>query len=254
MSGLSAYQRLLLIVQAAALLSLIIRLIWDGLHRSYPFFLSLLIAQAAQSAIPFAIRHNTDLYGYLFLITETLIVCFYALVVLELYSVVLGDLKGIASVARTYTRFALGAALLISVLLLAIERNPVSLMAKFYIFERAIVSSLLLFVFLITAFLVYFPIPLNRNVIVYSIGYAFYFLGKGATLFARNLGFAKSATMSNLFLTASTLCLLFWLMFLNRQGEKKAFVIGHRWDPGEDARLLKQIDDLNQTLLRTARK
>ena len=254
MSGLSAYQQFLLIFQVLALLSLIVRLFWTKLQRVYPIFFCLLIAELAQTIIPFAIKHASDLYGDLFLVTETVIVCLYALVLLELYSVVLHDLTGIALLAHKYTRFAVGAAMLISALLLAVERAPTSRMSKFFTFERAIVFSLLLFVFLITVFLVYYPIPLNRNVIVYSIGYAFYFFAKGATLFARNLGLAKSATMSNLFLTGSTLCLLFWLLFLNRQGEKKSVVIGHRWNRGEETRLKMQIEAINRSLLRTARK
>ena len=254
MSGISSYQHSLLILQVVALLSLVVRLLWNGLRTSYPIFFYFLIIEAIQLLIPFAINYRTDLYGHLFLVTETLIICLYALVVLELYSIILQDLSGIAGLARLYTRIALGAAILASILLLSFESSPSNRMAKFFTFERAIVSSLLLFVFLITAFLVYYPIPLNRNVIVYSIGYAFYFLCKATVLFARNLGLAGNVIVSNTLLGVSTLCLLFWLFFLDRKGERKTFVIGHRWDRGEEARLLKQIEGINSSLLRTARK
>jgi hypothetical protein len=58
-----------------------------------------------------------------------------------------------------------------SLVLLRVERAPVSVIGYFFECERSIISSLVIFVLLTMLFLVYYPVPLNRNVIAYSIGY-----------------------------------------------------------------------------------
>lgn len=254
MPGLRSYVEIVLLVEALALAGLVLRLWSAGLQRVYPIFFCFVVAETIQLLVPYLISLKQVWYGYVFVVSEAVIVCFYALIVLELYSKIFGSLTGIASTARRYVRMALAAAIIISLLLLGLERTPVTLVNRFFIFERAIISSLVLFVFLITVFLLYYPIPLNRNVIVYSIGYAFYFLCKAASLFARNSGFAKTSFVSDIWLTVSTLCVLFWIIFLNRKGEKTAVVFGHRWDRGDEARLLRQLEAINASLLRTTRK
>ena len=254
MPGLRSYVDVLLLIETLALLGLIVRVLSAGVQRVYPFFFCFVVAETVQLLVPYLINLKQVWYGYTFVVSEAVIVCFYALIVLELYSKILGSLAGIASTARRYVRVALAAAIIISLLLLRLETTPATLVNRFLIFERAIISSLVIFVLLITVFLVYYPIPLNRNVIVYSIGYAFYFACKAASLLARNLGFAKTSFVSNIWLTVSTLCIVFWMIFLNREGEKKSVVFGHRWDRGDEARLLQQLEAINASLLRSTRK
>jgi hypothetical protein len=195
--------------------------------------------------------HN--LYRQLFLGTESIIVCMYALVVLELYSLVFRQLPGIATVSRRYIRVALGVAILAAILLLQLEQTPTTNLTRFYTFECAIVTSLILFVFLITIFLFYYPIPLNRNVIYYSIGYAVYFTSKALALFLRNTGLEWDRYFSLTMLVVSTSCLVFWAWRISRAGEQKTVVIGHRWSRRDEQHLLEQLESINSSLLR-ARK
>src|SRR5205085_5080812 len=133
------------------------------------------------------VGYGTVAYGYVWMAAEALVLCFYTLIVLEGYSTVLRDLEGIASISRRYIQITIGGAVLIALLLLGLERSPKTVFGYFYALDRAVVSSLLVFVLLITVFLVYYPIPLSRNVIVYSVGYAVYFLTKATALFVRNV-------------------------------------------------------------------
>jgi hypothetical protein len=49
-------------------------------------------------------------------------------------------------------------------------------------------------------------------------------------------------------------CLLFWLFALNRRGESRTLVVGHQWNPGDEQRLLAQLEAINDSLLRSGRK
>lgn len=253
MPGLLYFEKPLLFLQALALAGIVIRMVSSGLYRVYKLFFGYLIVLFAQLFIPVLVQRRTNLYGYLYLSVEALIICFYALIVLELYTLVLKDLHGIATVARRYIRVALGVAILASILILELERLPTSILAKFYLFERPIVSSLVFLVLLITAFLFYYPIPLSRNVIYYSLGYACYFTAKAAAIFIRNTGREWDYVFSQAMLAVSTACLLFWMVVLTKEGLTRTTVFGHKWDPGDDLRLVRQLQSFNASLLR-ARK
>src|ERR1700752_3339606 len=117
MPGLPSYQKLMLAVQVLLLALLVVRLYKDRLYRVYPFFFYFLIAETVQSVCPFLVTYGTWVYRDVFLVSQTIIIGFFTLVVLELLSIVFRDLKGIASIARTYTSVAIGIAVLISALL-----------------------------------------------------------------------------------------------------------------------------------------
>jgi hypothetical protein len=254
MFRLPPFQLFLLIAQTAILLVLVARLWWTGLHRTYSYFFVYLLLVLFQIAALAVVPFDSKFYRYFWVASEALIVCFYALIVLELYSIVLRDLAGIASLARRYIQAGIAVAILISMLLLAFEKTPQGPVSATLIFERAIASSLVIFVLLITAFLLYYPVPLHRNVIVYSIGYSVYFLLKAAARFIENYSHRWYAEVSTLIVGVSTVCLLFWMAGLTRAGERKTLVLGHRWDPADEERLLSQLKAINASLMRSARK
>ena len=258
-------QQFLLFLQTAALVGLAVRMWWAGLARIYVYFFSYLVLALLQTAVLAAVgfggggtssatRQSSVAYGYAWMASEGVIVCSYALVVLECYANVLRNLAGIASVSRRYVKITLAVSILIALLLLGLEKAPTTIFGYFYAFQRAVVSSLVVFVLLITAFLAYYPVPLSRNVIVYSVGYALYFLTKAAALFVRNLGHRWDRPLGDLLIGVSTSCLLFWLFTLNPRGETKTVVIGHKWHTGDEERLLSQLKEINASLSRAARK
>jgi hypothetical protein len=174
---------------------------------------------------------------------------------LELYSIVLRDLAGIASASRRYIKITLALAIGFSALLLVFEKTPGSTVARFLIFERVAVSSLVVFVILISVFLLYYPIHLSRNAVVYSIGYAFYFLIKAAALFISNVDNRWLRQFDTLRIVAATACLLFWTFALSRRGESGAAItLGHHWKPEDEERVLSRLQAINASLLRAGRK
>lgn len=249
-------------VEGLACSTLVIRFLIAGLYHAYRFFFIYLIAYSVQLVGPFFFKMGTQAYATFFFSTESLIVFLYVLIALELYSLILRDLKGIATVARRFIHAAIAISILFSLLLLGIEGTPKDQVAGsfrnvaiFFSFERPIVSSLLFFVFFITGFLFYYPIPLNRNVIHYTIGYAIYFSSKATMLLFSNTGHWQSwnRVMSIVMLAVSAGCLLFWLFALTREGEIKPRLPGGNWTKDKENRVLGKLAELNVSLLR-ARK
>jgi hypothetical protein len=237
-------------VEAVASASLVVRFLFAGLYQVYRFFFVYLIVFCIQVIGQFFIRPRTDAYALFFFATEGTIVCLYAFVTLELYSLILREARGIATVARQYIRIAIAVAILFSVLLLGLEQTPKSYISSFFSFERPIVSSLIFFVLLITAFLIYYPVPLNRNVINYTIGYAIYFASKAILLLFNNTGQYWKWMLSMVMLSVSTACLIFWLFALTRAGETKQKTAGPAWEKGDRERMLNKLAEINANLLR----
>jgi hypothetical protein len=254
MHGFPFDHRILDVAQALALLCLVVRLWWTELYRVYVFFFCYLLLGLLQSSVLAFVPLRSPSYVYAWLAAESLIVCFYVLIVLETYAIVLRDLPGIASLSRLYIKASVGVAILVSVLLLALEKVPAHAAAAFLVFERVIVSSLMVFVLLVMAFLAYYPVPLSRNVIVYSIGYAVYFLAKAAGLLITTSSHQGYSGVSLFLVGTSTACLIFWIFALNRKGETKTVVVGHQWNSGDEQQILSQLQAINDSLVRSARK
>ena len=247
-------QQVLFVVQTAALIVLCIRLYWEGLHRVYGYFFGYLFMSLLQIVIGVSVPFHSNLYRDTWVITESLTICFYVLVVLELYSIVLRDLAGIAGLARRYVKIILGVSILAGLMPLYIEKAPTNISQHVFLIERAIFSSIVVFLLLISFFLVYYPVPLSRNAVVYLFGFVVYFLTKAAALFINNLSYRWNRELSTAEMTVSSICLLYWVFALKRKGESKSQIVGHHWKPGQEDRLLSQLQTINASLLRAARK
>lgn len=254
MHHLPLEQQVLLSAEIAALIALCLRMWLNGLHRLYPSFFVYLVLELLQASIPILVPVDSLLYRNLFVASQALIVAYYALIVLELYSVVLHNLHGLANTARRYIKITIAASSLLSLVPLVFERTPNTLTGYLFLIERPILSALLLLVLLISAFLVYYPVPLGRNVLAYLAGYAVYFLTICTMAFINNLGYFWNRQKGNIDMGTALICLVFWLFALSRQGEKKMVIVGHQWSPGDEQRLMAQLEAINASLLRSTRK
>src|SRR5271167_2277195 len=118
-------QQILLVVQTAALVGLCVHMWRAKLQHTYVYFFTyLLIALLQTLVLGFMVPFDQPIYVQVWLATEGLIACFYALIVLELYGIVLRNLPGLASVSRRYLRITLAAAILISIVLLRYQKAP----------------------------------------------------------------------------------------------------------------------------------
>ena len=105
----------------------------------------------------------------------------------------------------------------------------------------------------VTAFLVWFPVPLNRNVVLYSLVYALYFIAGTLAELAASLGGLAMWGAVNLTVNCVDLtCLALWIVFLNRSGETTTVVFSHTWTPQREDHLMRQLEAINTSLMRSA--
>ena len=255
MNRLTLEQEIFLVIQAAGLTALCARIAWTGLFRKYQYFFCYLIFSLVQATVLPFLPLTSRVYLNVWMASEALAMSAYALVVLETYTLILRDLPGIATAARRFMTISLSIAAGTSLLLVAFERTPTSVPGYFLVVERTVISTLLVFVLSALAFLSYYPVPLSRNVLNYSVGFAVYLLAKTMSLLLINLRHPSLGRVINatLIVTAAA-CPLFWLLTLGPRGEEKTVSAGQRWSPDNEKRVLSRLRAINENLARAGKK
>jgi hypothetical protein len=253
---LPLHEYILALVEIVALAALITRLLVSGLARLYKCLLCYVSIDLLDTVWPFLIPSRSKLYGYVYFAFQCIKLCFYALIVFELYSVLFRDLRGIAKLARRYTVLALAISILLSLLLRTALPHPHHPLVQLFYFEIPIISSLVLFMLLITVFLAYYPVPLHRNALLYAAGYAVYFFSKTTLLFLINLRLSTLLrAASTALLIVDLACIALWAIFLNHAGERRTLALGGRWSPPERRQqVLLRLRALNDSVLRARPK
>lgn len=237
--------------------TLAVRLYSLHLHGRYPSFFAYLIFQTMRSLALVTFPVDGFTFAYIFFYTQPVLWVFYVLVVLELYKLVLNDLPGIYSLGRWALYVALVIAVTISFLTLIPfwGREESKLLFWVTTVERGVLTSVILFLFLILLFLSRYPLQLSRNIIVHCVVYTIFFLGLSMTLLVRNVrGWEIMPTLNHVVEVISLACYGVWIVFLTRQGEARKVALHHRSDPAAERRLKEQLNSMNEMLLRAARK
>lgn len=242
----------------AANLVAVLRLYQLSLHVRYKCFFGLLIAQAVQSLLLFSVPVGSPAYFWTYFITAPVLWLFYFLVVREIYSLIFNAYKGIYSVTRWSMYAAWILAIAVSILSIVVTNSAASGKSHLkYILtiERAVVFSLLLFLPLALYFLSHYPIALHKNAVVHSFLYSTCFLADAGLLVIGATAPAGITHIANLALMAITgVCYGAWSVLLTRHGETREVTAIRRHNPVDDARLLAQLNSMNDTLLHVIRK
>ena len=259
MTTLASLQQYIWIFQYAAQIVLLLRLGTMGLVKNYRFFCLYLLASLVKTSALLFLDRRTDAYGWTYVSFVPITGILTVLVVVELYGLVLRDHAGIVTLGRWVVSGGLILAFIIAVASLYPDLgNPAEeypILLYFNVFERALESALLVFLVLLTAFLVWFPVPLSRNTIVHTIVFGVYFSSEALLLLIRNVvGDEPTRILSTINLGVASFCLVAWILLLNKKGEQKTVVLGHRWRPEDSERLVEKLNTVNSALLRTARK
>ena len=234
-----------------AFVALLVRIVSIRLAKSYPALVVWLGVNTVLSLLSWIVPMDLLFYHWFFICAEGFTLFLYLFTVLELYGRVLRNLPGLADTAKTLIQVAVPASAIGSASLLVFESHPVTYLDWFYRVDRTVITTLVLFVLMITTFMVWFPIRVSRNTVVYSAGYAAYLVPKGASLFLMNSGHGVRWLSGTVGMAMSALCLLFWAVAVDRAGETSLVTLFH---PRDEARLLDQLEAINRTLLRAAEK
>lgn len=258
------YLWLLVIVGHAILY---VRLWQTGLRRTYKFFAAYLLFRIVRSAVleigplfsPDAKFVGSNLYAQLWMATEPVLWILYVLVVLELCSLVFQKYRGIASLGRWVVLGGLALAVILASVSLSADLSNAGeqfpILRYFLAISRGVLSSLVLFLLCIAAFLAWCPVPLTRNIVLHTFVYALYFLGMALTILLRNLSGSTVTMYANIGILSVTVgCLAIWILKLDAKGERRTVTLRHRWEAGREQQVVEQLAAINSSLMRTARK
>jgi hypothetical protein len=120
--------------------------------------------------------------------------------------------------------------------------------------ERGLDFSLAIFLILMLLLLNMYTVPLSRNVVLHVVIYTVYFLSGAMGMILRTFfGLKFVAATDAASLAAPCGCVLAWLFLLTPEGEEARVKLP--WFGAEqEERILHQLDALNATLLKVARK
>jgi hypothetical protein len=258
MLNLSQIERFLWLLSLAATAVLLAKLWKQELlsrYKVFGFYLGFCLISAAVLA---PLPKETSRYAHTYMALESVFWVLYVLVTLELFTLIFRRYRGISTLGGNFIRSALIIALALSLFSLVIEAvKPLDreTLDTFFLISRVVFLSVLVFLCTMLVLLLWFPIPLSRNAISYVIGYTVYFSAKTAGLLSVNLrgyGFAEYA--STAIGAVNLVCFVYWLWALNKAGESTGVTVGHSWAPAEERRLVRQLEAVNSSLMRTSRK
>ncbi len=252
------FQQTLWVIGVFLAAVLLVKLAYTGLYRFYFWFSAYLGLEVVRSLILFAVGPKSDAYETIFLVTHPLSWLLSIMVVLELYSLALGNLPGIASLSRWVMSGSMAAAVALSALSLSADLSRQAgsprILALYSVIERGLVFSLVLFLLLISIFLMWYPISIRRNVVVHATLYSIHFLSVSFFTFIRNLVGSRVTTQVSIVLVfVDCVCFTLWIAWLSREGEETKVVVRSKWLPEDQDRLLRQLDSLSDALRRGRR-
>jgi hypothetical protein len=256
MPSLAESRTYLTIIQIVGYLLLLRKLFAAKLFDKYWYFGLLIIAEAVRMAVLAVIPLRSDLYAQAYFVSAPIIWVLFVLVVLEFFQLILKNHAGIASLGRKALSFALICSALVSVatLLVDLQHSPTesALLFNFMLLERLVSTSLLVLLLSLIVFTSYFPIPVARNLRVHACVFAVYFTVRTAMFFIRLIfGLDVVDTVNLAFRLLGIASVYAWIVLLSPSGELAP--VRHTPTASEE-RLLAQLEAINESLMRSARK
>ncbi|MCX6633613.1 MAG: hypothetical protein NT090_00735 [Acidobacteria bacterium] len=256
MPSLPVAEDILWLSNTVGLAAVACRLAGTGLHRVYRGFFVYLLFCTLRSCVLRLFNPSQMAYGWVWLCTGPPMWALFGYAAFELSSIALRDFRGLASLSRKTLLAGLTICLVASVATLVVDstqsRGDFPVLLAFNLARRAIYSTLTLYLLLLAGFLLWFPVPVTRNLLLHTVLLFFYSLTATALLFVRNLlGPSVIPQVSAALLAGNTVCLAGWLG-LTRSGERRPAGMRLHWRPETERHLLDQLSALNTSLARSA--
>jgi len=242
----------------AATLLLIASLTANGLHAVYRYFFAYLAADALETGAGLIFQENRTLYGEIYFAGQSIKMILAVFVVLEIYRIALAGQPALARFGKSTVIYVLGAAASIAAAGFWLDASGPpkrsAVVVRFTSFERTMDAWMLLFLLMIGIFMLWFPVRLKRNSVLYISGFLMYFLARSVGLLLSNAAPRLVNRLDNVMIATQIVCLILWTLVLQPAGEKATTVVGHRWDPDSADRLTHQLNAINSALLRLSRR
>jgi hypothetical protein len=260
MGSLQHWADRLTVFYAVAEAALLGRLVFEGLHKRYRFFMLFLCADWSFTVALLFTPYDTTLYFQLWTVEVSVLAACYFAVVLELYGLVLRDYPGIAGLFRWLVWILVPAAAAVSLLFAvfspgggAAQQYPLLTLA--FVMARTAVLGVLVALLVLQFILFWCPLTLSRNTVFYCVGYLVFFTAQTAAFtVAARIG-ARVTPLANVAMQAlSCACLVFWALSLSRKGEQHEAIVRAHWLPGEQERLREVLTGFDGFLAHLGRR
>ncbi|HZQ54291.1 MAG TPA: hypothetical protein VFB14_18970 [Bryobacteraceae bacterium] len=246
---------------------LICRLVLLRLHAVYRVFCAFLLFDLLSSGIAFVELNEPNAhtrYGITFIGLRVIAWILSLWMVYALLDAVLENFRGILKFSRKLLNGTFVLAILVALStakpqyvaggLNVASADPITrALGLTFVLERVICSAALLALLAILAFILWFPVRLPRNLVVFSIGYVAYFaINTGLLLVQSFVSHSVSQGIGNAMAILLSLCFAYMALTITAEGEAKSVSLGHRWNVADQHRLMCQLEDMNAALLRAA--
>jgi magnesium-transporting ATPase (P-type) len=255
---MSGTERALSYLNFAAVLVLLWRLTHGKIYRTYRSLFWYWLVQAVGTMALLSTPMYTYQYLYIYWAVQTITIVMAVFVVQDLYRITFLEHPAVASFAR---RSVVVAVVIAAVIALSGIRLDFTILPgqfpaihRFATFERSMNFIILLFLLLISALLLWFPIKVRRNIVVYISGFLLFSASRSFGLLLTNLLPQSDTRMVSTALLGLTLaCLVIWIIGLQSEGELATATPGYRRNPEAMQRLSHQLDSINAALTRFVR-
>jgi hypothetical protein len=245
---------------------LVCRLVLLRLHAVYRVFCYFLIFDLISSGIAFVElgAFNANVAYRITWIGMRVVAWILSLwMVYALLDAVLANFRGIFKLSRKMLNATLLVALVVALFTAEPEYSVGGLAGSSHmmgralglalVLERVVCSAALLALVAILGFILWFPVKLPRNLVVFSIGFVAYFaINTGLLLIESFVSHTISQNIGNALTLLLSLCYAYMAFSITAEGETRYVSVGHGWSVGEQKRLLQQLEDMNKALIRAA--
>jgi len=255
---MSGAERALFYLNFMAQLVLLYRLLHSRLYRTYLSLFLYWLLQALPSVALMAIPIHSHPYVYVYWGAQTINVLMAVFVVQDVYRIALLEHPAVASFARRTVLAAMAIAAIVALSGITLDSTILAgqspAVHRFATFERSMNIVILLFLLLISVLLLWFPIRVRRNIVVYISGFVLFSASRSFGLLLANILPPSDTRLVSTILLAFTLtCLMIWIIGLQPEGELLTATPGYRRNPETMQRLSHQLDAINAALTRYVR-
>ncbi|HLH01451.1 MAG TPA: hypothetical protein VKX25_01675 [Bryobacteraceae bacterium] len=249
-------------------LVLVIRLFSMRLHSAYRVFCVFLLFEVLTQSFVFIERYTAlnELLDYrvTWLVVQVISWVVSIWMVYALLRAIMDKLPGILR----FSRRVLNVALVLAVAVSAVSGGPEYwasgassasarlnyLVGVGLVLSRMVATICVLTLLVTLLFILWFPVRMPRNLAMFSVGFAVYFSAKTFLLLFHNFWSHQNATLvTDIVTLILSVCLLYWILYLNPSGELVQVTLGHSWGREKQTGLLKDLEHLNAVLGRAGR-
>jgi len=255
---MSGVEQVLFYLNFVAELVLLWQLIQCGLYRTYRSLFLYWLIQALTTLAILPVPMRTYEYLYMYWAAQTIYILMAVYVVQDLYRIALSEHPAVASFGKRSMMASMAIAALVALSGITLDSTilPGHYVAiqRFATFERVMNFVILIFLLLISGLLLWFPIKVRRNIVVYISGFVLFHASRSFGVLLINLRPQEATRLiSTVLLGLTLLCLLIWIVGIRPEGERVTATSGYHHDPEAMQRLQRQLDAINSALSRFVR-